>query len=379
MLNVFLTASAAFIITFFAIPAIMRVAVEKKLFDLPDARKLHTKPIASLGGIAIFVGLFIATLISISGKDVPEFQYFMASSLLIFFLGLKDDILILSPTKKFLGQLAAAAILIHLGGIRIDGLYGFMGIEQIPAMIGIVLSYATIIVVINAFNLIDGVDGLAGILGVLTTAVFGSYFLAAGLTAYALLSFSMTACLVAFLYYNYHPAKIFMGDSGSLLLGLINAVLVIKFINVAGSSAGVFPVQSAAAIGFAVLAIPLLDTLRVFGIRISRKRSPFAPDRLHIHHLLLDRGLNHSQVTLSCLGLNLSFIAMAYFGRTMGTTMLISLMIFTMYTLVGALVYFKKPVRKMMVAKSFYTAKETMVPSTTKVVSIKPEAAAVEQ
>ena len=176
MLNVFLSASAAFILTYLAIPAIIRVADEKKLFDLPDARKLHTKPIASLGGVGIFIGLFITTLLTISHKSSPEFQFYLASAIVIFFLGLKDDILILSATKKFLGQMAAAAILIHLAGIRIDNFNGFLGIQNIPEWAAYLVSYATIIVVINAYNLIDGVDGLAGALGVLSMAIFGSYF-----------------------------------------------------------------------------------------------------------------------------------------------------------------------------------------------------------
>jgi UDP-GlcNAc:undecaprenyl-phosphate/decaprenyl-phosphate GlcNAc-1-phosphate transferase len=297
----------------------------------------------------------------------------------IFFLGLKGDILILSPIKKFLGQMAAAAILIHLGGLRIDNMYGFMGINEVPATIGLLISYTTIIVVVNAYNLIDGVDGLAGMLGVLSTVLFGAYFLYAGMETYGMLAFCMSACLVAFLLYNYHPARIFMGDSGSLLLGLVNAFLVIKFINSAGNPSGSFPLPSGVAIGFSLLVVPLLDTLRVFGIRLRNKRSPFSPDRNHIHHLLLDRGLNHSQVTLSCVGLGLSFVAMAYFGRSFGNTVLISLMIFTMYALVGALVYFKKPVRKLVIAKSYQHPSEQEVQSSTKVVSINTEAAAVEQ
>ncbi|MGZ5190756.1 MAG: undecaprenyl/decaprenyl-phosphate alpha-N-acetylglucosaminyl 1-phosphate transferase, partial [Flavisolibacter sp.] len=106
MLNVILTASVSFIITMLAIPAIMKVAQQKKLYDLPDARKLHTKPIASLGGVGIFIGFFLAILLTLSGTDTREFQFFFASAFVIFFLGLKDDILILSATKKFLGQLA---------------------------------------------------------------------------------------------------------------------------------------------------------------------------------------------------------------------------------------------------------------------------------
>src|SRR3954463_690886 len=118
MINVLLTGSVSFIITFLAIPAIMRVAKEKKLYDLPDARKLHTRPIASLGGVGIFIGFILATLLTIFNKQSPEFQFFFAASFVIFFLGLKDDILVISATKKFLGQVAAAAIIIHLGNIR---------------------------------------------------------------------------------------------------------------------------------------------------------------------------------------------------------------------------------------------------------------------
>jgi UDP-N-acetylmuramyl pentapeptide phosphotransferase/UDP-N-acetylglucosamine-1-phosphate transferase len=379
MINVLLTGIVAFTITFVAIPAIMRVAVQKKLFDIPDDRKLHTKPIASLGGVALFLGLFISTLLSISYKESPEFQYFLASAIVIFFLGLKDDILIISATKKFVGQLAATAILVHLGDIRINSMHGFLGVYDLPEMFSLVLSYTTIIVTINAFNLIDGVDGLAGCLGVLSTALFGVYFMLAGMPAYAMLGFSMTACLIAFLLFNYQPAKIFMGDSGSLLLGLVNAILVVKFINVADAVDGNFPITASVAIGFSILIVPLLDTLRVFSIRIYKGRSPFAPDRNHIHHLLLDRGLSHSAVTLSCVGLNLSMIGMAYFGRSMGSTVLLSLMLFAWFGAVGALIYFWKPVPKLVVAKSFVSKSEPVIQSATKVVSINPEAAVVEQ
>ena len=203
-------------------------------------------------------------------------------------------------------------------------------------MFSLVLSYTTIIVTINAFNLIDGVDGLAGCLGVLSTSLFGVYFMLAGMPAYAMLGFSMTACLIAFLLFNYQPAKIFMGDSGSLLLGLVNAILVVKFINVADAVDGNFPITASVAIGFSILIVPLLDTLRVFSIRIYKGRSPFAPDRNHIHHLLLDRGLSHSAVTLSCVGLNLSMIGMAYFGRPMGSTVLLSFMLLAWFGAVGA-------------------------------------------
>jgi UDP-N-acetylmuramyl pentapeptide phosphotransferase/UDP-N-acetylglucosamine-1-phosphate transferase len=134
MMSLLLTGSVAFVISFIAIPTIVRVADEKGLFDLPDARKLHTRPIASLGGVGIFIGFLLSMLLCVSLPSNPEFQYFYAAALLIFFLGIKDDILILSAFKKFLGQIIAAAIIIHFAGIRIDSMHGFLGISQLPTL-----------------------------------------------------------------------------------------------------------------------------------------------------------------------------------------------------------------------------------------------------
>jgi UDP-GlcNAc:undecaprenyl-phosphate/decaprenyl-phosphate GlcNAc-1-phosphate transferase len=377
MLDVLLTGSISFIITFLAIPVIMRIAEEKKLFDLPDGRKLHNTPIASLGGVGIFSGFFMAALLSITFKINPEFQYYFAAALVIFILGLKDDIVVLTATKKFIGQLTAAAILIHLANLRITSMHGLFGLGELPQAFSFALSYVTIILVINAFNLIDGVDGLAGMLGLLTTSVFGTYFFLVGMPAYALLSFAMAGSLLAFLIFNYNPAKIFMGDCGSLLLGLVNTILAIKFITIADSSSVVLPIQSAVAVGVSVLIIPLLDTVRVFSIRIFHGRSPFSPDRNHIHHLLLDRGLSHKYVTLFCFLLNIVFITIAYFGRNLGPTYLLSLMVGLCLTFLGILIYSKRSTR-VVIAKSkplLANAKQIASPAT-KVVSINTETVA---
>lgn len=376
MLNLLLTGSVAFAISYLAIPAIIKVADEKGLFDVPDARKLHSRSIASLGGVGIFIGFILSALLFISTNFQQEFLYYLAAAFIIFFLGIKDDILVLSASKKLLGQIAAAAIVIHLGGVRIDSMHGFLGIHQLPDVVSLPLTYITMIVIINAFNLIDGIDGLAASLGILTTAVFGAYFTMANLPGYALLSFALTGSISAFLVFNYHPAKIFMGDSGSLLLGLMNAILVIKFITVADATTGSFPITSSVAIGFSILLIPLLDTLRVFTLRIMKGRSPFSPDRSHIHHLLLDRGLNHSQVTHICLLMNVCFIALAYFGRSIGSTLLLCSMVATSFTLVWLLKFWKKrPV--LVVASSYSQLNDQKHHSSSKVVSFQNEEAAV--
>jgi UDP-N-acetylmuramyl pentapeptide phosphotransferase/UDP-N-acetylglucosamine-1-phosphate transferase len=376
MLDVLLTGSASFVITFLAIPVIMKIAAEKKLYDLPDSRKLHRKPIASLGGVGIFTGFFLASLIFISTQANPEFQYFFAAAVVIFFLGLKDDILIITPMKKFIGQLGAAAILIHLAQIRLTSMHGLFGIYELPVAVSILLSYATIIIVINAFNLIDGVDGLAGMLGLLTMSVFGTYFFLSGLMGYSLLAFSFAGSLLAFLFFNYNPAKIFMGDSGSLMLGLINSILAIKFISVADSFSTAVPIQSAVAVAIAVLIVPLMDTIRVFSIRISKGRSPFSPDRNHVHHLLLDRGFSHRYVTLTCLLLNIAYIGAAYFFRSVGPNYLLLFMAATSLVFLAVLTYSKKPVRKVVVASAPFQLGSRQA-STTKMVSMNAEPAPV--
>jgi UDP-GlcNAc:undecaprenyl-phosphate/decaprenyl-phosphate GlcNAc-1-phosphate transferase len=336
--NILLSGALAFLITFFAIPVIIQVAKDKKLFDEPDERKVHKMVIPTLGGLGIFAGFIIATLMGVRGI-APELQFFAAAFIVIFFLGLKDDILVLSASKKFIGQLIAAGIIIKFGQLQITNMNGFLGIYQIPHIAGIVLTLFTIIVITNSFNLIDGVDGLAGSLGLLTTLVFGVYFYYAGEVLYSIMAFALAGSIIGFLIYNFAPAKIFMGDTGSLLLGLINSILVIKFINTAGNPASTVPLNAAPAIGFAILMIPLFDTLRVFALRIFDRRSPFSPDRNHVHHFLLDLGFNHRKVTLTCVAANIAFIALAFFLRNLGSTVVIGILLASAFAFIGTIFY----------------------------------------
>jgi UDP-GlcNAc:undecaprenyl-phosphate/decaprenyl-phosphate GlcNAc-1-phosphate transferase len=350
---ILLSAALAFLITFFAIPVIIQVSKDKKLFDEPDERKLHKNVIPTLGGLGIFAGFIIALLMSVPRNLASELQYFAAAATVIFFLGIKDDILVLSASKKFIGQLIAAGIIIKFGDVRLTNMYGFLGFHEIPYTASIVFTMFTVIVITNSFNLIDGVDGLAGSLGVLTTLVFGTYFYFAGTPAlpYAVMAFALAGGTLAFLIYNHSPAKIFMGDTGSLLLGLVNSILVIKFINVASSPVSNFPVESAPAIGFAILMIPLFDTLRVFGLRILDRRSPFNPDRTHIHHFLLDLGLSHRMVTITCVSANIGFILLAFFLRNLGTTPALGILLLSAFIFIG-IIYYSRPKLKNNISKS---------------------------
>lgn len=317
----------SFLTTLFAIPKIILVSEKKKLFDNPDdVRKLHKKPISSLGGLGIFLGFILAVLLTVNFFQVREFQFYIASFIIIFFVGIKDDIMELSAIKKFIGQALVAFILMFKAHLLITDMHGFLGLTYIYPTFSYFLTFFTIIVTINAFNLIDGVDGLAGSLGLISCLFFGTFFLLNGNIPYALIGFGFAGSLLAFLTYNFQPAKIFMGDTGSLLIGVVTSIMVIKFIET-GSSVSAYSVVATPAVGIAILLLPLMDTLRVFATRMLDGRSPFSADRNHLHHLLLDRGLSHRNVTLVCAGASIVFAFAGFALQSIGTTALISLLV----------------------------------------------------
>ncbi|HPH23517.1 MAG TPA: MraY family glycosyltransferase [Chitinophagaceae bacterium] len=322
----------SFLVSFYAIPVIVTVANKKKLYDIPDERKIHTTPISSLGGLGIFVGFMLGLLLSINSVNgIGGFQFYIASFMVIFFFGIKDDILVLSPLKKLIGQVMVAAILMFKAGLVITSMHGFLGIHQIDYTLGCFLTLFTIVVVMNAYNLIDGVDGLAGTVSVITSSIFGFFFFVNGDIFFSIMAFTFASSVIGFLIYNYSPAKIFMGDTGAMLSGAVNVILVIRFIETA-KSGSVLPILATPAMGFGVLLMPLLDTLRVFSIRMIHGRSPFSPDRNHLHHMLLDRGYNHIKVTSIIAATAILFIVLTYISLPLGTTWIILMQIVLFFT-----------------------------------------------
>lgn len=329
----------AFGITYYALPALIHVAQRKKLFDLPDARKVHKQPIPALGGLAIFAGFITSFMVTVSfaGENF-QMQYVVAASLVLFFIGLKDDLQNIAALKKFLGQVFAAVLLVYKGGFLIDSMYGIFGIYDLQPVAAQCLSIFTIVVIINAFNLIDGIDGLAGTLCMVSAAFFGTFFFINGDLGFATLAFALMGSLVAFLIFNFPPARMFMGDTGSLVLGLINSVFVIHFIQTA-ANAPVWRIESAPGIAFAVLFIPLFDTFRVFSYRILTGTPPFTPDRNHIHHLILKLGFNHLQTTLTLVFFNLLVLGMAYLIQFTSSTIILAAVMFTGFSVILLLLY----------------------------------------
>lgn len=300
MYDIILSFITALLVTFYAIPSIIKIARVKHLMDEPGERSSHEKKTPSLGGIGIFAGVMISIVLWTPFNLFGNLQYILAAFTIIFLIGAKDDILPMSPGRKFAGELVAALILVTQSDIRITNFQGILGIYDIPYWTSIAVTLLTILLIINAFNLIDGINGLSGMLTILITGFMAAWFFLVDELALSLISFSTTGACLGFLYYNITPAKIFMGDTGSLFFGLICSVLAIQFveINLVLAEESRYAVKSAPVVAMGILALPVLDTLRVFTGRILRGKSPFAAERNHIHHLTIDSGLSHMEATV---------------------------------------------------------------------------------
>ena len=310
----------ALCISLYVLRIVVNAVNKLGLFDKPNARSSASRPIPTLGGIAIFFSFVFVTTIGLYSFQLPEWPYILIALMLIFFVGLKDDIVNLSPLKKIVAQLIAAGILIFLANIRFTNLHGLLGITEIGLIPSILITCFTIVVIINAFNPMDGIDGLAAGLSLLISMVFGSWFLVSGHFDYALICFSLFGAVAGFFYLNVYGKefKIFMGDTGSLLLGAIMSILVIRFNEFNISQTQSFAISSAPVISFGILAYPLIDTLRVMAIRIINHRSPFSADRNHLHHRLLALGFSHSSATYTIIASNAIFIMLVFIMHTYG-------------------------------------------------------------
>ena len=340
MYNIILSFLTAFTLTYFAIPSIIRIARVKRLTDDPGERRSHTTPTPSLGGIAIFAGVLFSIILWTPFNIFGDLQYILCAFIIIFLIGAKDDILPMKPFRKLMGQVLAAAILVFKANVKITSFYGILGIYDIPEYTSIAVSIFTIIVILNAFNLIDGINGLSGSIGSLIAVVLGSWFFLIDRNDLAIVAFAMTGAVFAFLKYNVTPAKIFMGDTGSLFVGLVCSILTIEFIelhkDLVNSPYG-FRAVPAVAVG--ILILPLFDTLRVFTMRVLKGKSPLYPDRTHIHHLLLDYGFSHMQATGILVSVNIVFIAIVFYFQDLGTINLL-LLIFVLAISLSGWLYF---------------------------------------
>ena len=310
-LNIVFSLITAFLITYVAIPKVIFFAEKLRLLDEAGIRASHKGSVPIFGGFAIFTGIIFSLLF---WADIENIQYLLVSILIIFFVGVIDDLLVLSPFKKIVGQIIATLIIIFFHDMQIDSMHGVLGIsETLSPWVSIPFTIFVVIVITNGFNLIDGVDGLAGGIGVISSFSFGVIALLMGQSDMAIVAFTLMGALLAFLKYNLNPAKIFMGDTGSLVVGLILSVLAINIIRYGLVAETIKLPNKGPLLAIAILAIPLFDSLRVFVVRVFKRKHPLSPGREHIHHTLLDLGFGHKKTSFILYFSAISIIVSSYF------------------------------------------------------------------
>lgn len=304
----------AFFLTYLTIPKIIGVVEYKRLMDNPNQRSSHIQKTPTLGGIAFFYTLIFA-LFFIKGRDVfDEAIYIIPGLTILFIVGLKDDLVVLSPGSKLMAQVLAIAFILANESFTIYSLNGFLNINEIPYYLYLVIGAFIMLIIINSYNLIDGIDGLASVVGIVIMIIYTTIFYITEEYFFALISITLNATLMAFFGFNVSSRrKIFMGDTGSLIVGFVISILTLKFLALGPQDYTELPflLENAPLIAIAILIVPLFDTARVFTIRVANKKSPFSPDRNHIHHVLIDFwGLSHKQASFIIGVFNLLFVTL---------------------------------------------------------------------
>ncbi|MBI3500921.1 MAG: undecaprenyl/decaprenyl-phosphate alpha-N-acetylglucosaminyl 1-phosphate transferase [Bacteroidetes bacterium] len=342
-----LTFVTAFGVVLLCTPSLIKVAILKRLFDEPtEERKLHKRVVPTIGGVIIFAGTFFsfvlwfpsdnlldidvgsstylknALALEVTKSALNDFKYILATVFVLFFVGVKDDIIGTSPIKRLAAHVLVALMIVLMADIRIKSMQGIFDIDEIPFWSSIFISLFAIIVIINAMNFIDGIDGLAAGIGFIASFIFGVWFFLAQDIVMSLLSFSLAGSLLAFLFFNFSPAQLFMGDSGSTTIGLMLSVLAIKAIETphANVSDTIISEIPRPIFVMAILAYPLIDTLRIFVYRTVKGVSPFEADRNHIHHALLDTGMNHRSASLTLYGATIFIVSLSIILRNLSPT-----------------------------------------------------------
>lgn len=317
------------------IPKILIISMRKRLFDIPNARKVHKRPIPRLGGVSFFpIILFILCLLTsyrvitnhlpnvLFTEDVAlEMLCLFAGLTLLYLIGIADDLVGVRYRNKFKIQTIAAA-LIPISGLYINNFNGLLGLNEITPYVGIPLTIILIVFITNAINLIDGIDGLASSICIVALSIFGILYAENSLWLYSQLAFISVGAIIPFFIYNVFGnadkgSKIFMGDTGSLTLGYILSFIAIKFCmndETSPQQFGYAPIL----IAFNILLVPCLDVIRVVIGRIKRKKSPFKPDRTHIHHKFMAMGFNPRRSLILIQVISVFFIIESFILEHLG-------------------------------------------------------------
>ena len=321
----------AFVVAMIAMPPLIKTIHRFKLFDVPDLRKEHITPIPTMGGIASGIGMVAACILWLDfTRDSFTVSFFFSIGVLLV-VGIMDDLRNM-PARYKLALQVAVACLIAFSGVRITSFNGLFGIYDLPVSAQYTFTILAITGITNAFNLIDGIDGLAGGLGFMSLVILGLFLTLSGDANNAVIALALGGGLLGFLYYNFNPARIFMGDTGSLVLGFVISVLCIRLIQLNTETTSII-LPHVPVFALSIVAIPVFDTLRVFALRIWQGKSPFSPDKSHIHHLLTSNGWSHSYTSKIICGVHAIMLVLGYFLKDVsqagGLLIIFSMMLLT--------------------------------------------------
>ena len=308
--------SISLVVSVLLFPLVIKIFKNLNWFDAPGTHKIHAASVPSMGGVAIMIGAVLTLLMGLPLHQWIERKYFFISLALMFLIGLRDDVLALTPRQKLISQFLPVLIAVFLDKALLYSFYEWNS-DPLPSYLSYFISFVVIIIVSNAYNLIDGIDGLAGAIGVIVLLFFGIWFVIADDQYTGLIALCFAGALMAFLFFNWQPSKIFMGDTGALTIGLLLSVFAIKFININSSLAIGHPAKFMASIStsFCILIVPLFDTFRVILIRLRQFQSPFHADRNHIHHRFLAAGMSHARSVIWIACIHVFFIGLAILMR----------------------------------------------------------------
>ena len=297
-------------------PRLVKIALLKNIVDNPDARKLQRTPVPVLGGVAVFFGVVIAIGCMSSVVDCSGLPVVIMAMMAMLYTGTMDDILSLSPGLRFVIEIVVVLLLIFVGGYCIDDFHGLWNIGRFSYWCAVPLTVVAAVGIINAINLVDGVNGLSSGYCIMACLIFGTLFFVAGEAPMTILAAVSVGALIPFFLHNVFgkTSKMFIGDGGTLVMGVVMSVFVIAILqNGSRVAAYVNPNVGLVPFTLAVLSVPVFDTLRVMSTRILKGTSPFRPDKTHLHHMFIDLGCSHVATTLAILGVNM-FVVLCWWA-----------------------------------------------------------------
>lgn len=314
-------------------PIIVKIAHKKNIVDNPNARKLQSTPVPVLGGIAVFFGIIIGLVFTSGEISSAPLMPIIAAMVIMLYTGTMDDIIDLTARTRFLFEIGVIALLIFTQGMLIDNFHGLWGIYAIPKAAAIPLTIFATVGIINSINLIDGVNGLSSGYCILASVVFGTFFYITNNAPMVILAAVSVGSLLPFFFHNVFgkTSKMFIGDGGALVMGLIMSIFVINALNTDHAILDAIGTEfNPIPFSLAVMVIPVADTLRVMSSRMIRGTSPFHPDKTHLHHLFIGNGFSHAGTTTMILLLNIIVIAVQFIASRMGASVEVQL-----YTVIG--------------------------------------------